>query len=338
MNMKPRQRRLLNEFHLITKLQTEESLFQFLCGRLSVEDADHLQRGKYKPPTLEEIKDDFTHGYHNYLTPEDYLASYPDTGPEKYLIRYDCVGMTYKESAEFKGFRLEEESPFLVEILYGLDFPVERPMFICLTKNVWHPNIRYPYICVEGRPFPAGVTLEYLIPMIGRMFQYQEYNLNSIMNSDAASWAYHNASYLPIDDRDMLSKHRHLSKKAHALPAPSQVSIRSSSGTETDEAGQPAAVELLDIPTHSPQPQQQIDLFTDIAENQQEDSVELLPLDEDIRADSGSSVSPSAAESAALATEDDIELLPLDEEESTDDSPTTKLPVIKRRPAESDED
>jgi hypothetical protein len=296
--MKPRQRRLLNEFKLISSIRTENSLFDFLCGRLTQEDADSIQRENYRPRSTDESTGEFTeeftknifYNYQNYFLPEDYSLRFPDYPPEKYLIVYSCDSMVYKEetldkydSDSPKKYTLTKRSVFLIEILYGLDFPVERPVFICTTKNIWHPNIRYPNICVEGRPFPAGVTLEYLIPMIGRMFQYQEYNLKSVLNSDAANWTRENVAFLPIDDRDILDKNRILRSKPVIFPLTSAWTSSPSTSKADTSPGHHAPVELLDQDTSQQTPA--VELLEDLPVtpttlSSQEPVLDVQPVDE----------------------------------------------------------
>ena len=55
-----------------------------------------------------------------------------------------------------------------MEVVFGADYPSKPPTFVWLTP-IWHPNLRRPYICLEGRPFAVGWTLDLIVQEVGRL-------------------------------------------------------------------------------------------------------------------------------------------------------------------------
>ena len=88
-----------------------------------------------------------------------------------------------------------------VEIQLTSEYPRVRPKCKMLTP-IFHPNIDPATICV-GDHWTAGERLADLIIRIGQMIAYQEYNIRSPLDAQAAMWADLNKATLPIDPRDM---------------------------------------------------------------------------------------------------------------------------------------
>jgi ubiquitin-protein ligase/DNA-directed RNA polymerase subunit RPC12/RpoP len=88
-----------------------------------------------------------------------------------------------------------------VEIQLTSEYPRISPKCKMLTP-IFHPNIDTSSICV-GDHWTAGERLADLIIRIGQMIAYQEYNIKSPLDGEAAMWADLNAKQLPIDPRDM---------------------------------------------------------------------------------------------------------------------------------------
>ena len=63
-----------------------------------------------------------------FLTPDEFEKRYPGLPPEKYLIRYTCTGL---EEAE-DGTK-NQISEHMMEVIFGWEYPAERPAFIWLT-------------------------------------------------------------------------------------------------------------------------------------------------------------------------------------------------------------
>jgi ubiquitin-protein ligase len=88
-----------------------------------------------------------------------------------------------------------------VEIQLTSEYPRISPKCKMLTP-IFHPNIDTSSVCV-GDHWTAGERLADLIIRIGQMIAYQEYNIRSPLDGEAAMWADLNVNLLPIDARDM---------------------------------------------------------------------------------------------------------------------------------------
>jgi ubiquitin-protein ligase len=183
--------RLQEEFDLMRALLKPYALVEFWVADLTAEEAPQFLRTSF---SFEVITD----GFPGFLTPEQFVAQSPDMPPEKYMIRFKCKGLWQQDNGTIS------EAPYhLMEVVFGADYPSKPPTFVWLTP-IWHPNLRRPYICLEGRPFAVGWTLDLIVQEVGRLVQYQSYNVNDPLNQEAAEWAKQNADRFPVDDRDLL--------------------------------------------------------------------------------------------------------------------------------------
>jgi ubiquitin-protein ligase len=89
----------------------------------------------------------------------------------------------------------------LVEIRLTADYPRTAPICKMLTP-IFHPNIDPATICV-GDHWTAGERLVALVIRIGEMIAFQEYNIRSPLDAEAAMWADLNPDKLPIDARNL---------------------------------------------------------------------------------------------------------------------------------------
>lgn len=186
-----RQNRLKDEYTLMKALLKPYALVQFWVADLTAEEAPQFLRTKFSFDVI-------TEGFPGFLSPQEFDAQSPELPPEKYMIKFACKGLWQSEDGQIR------EAPYhLMEVVYGADYPTRPPTFVWLTP-IFHPNLRRPYICLEGRPFAVGWTLDLIVQEVGRLVMYQSYNVNSALNHDAADWARENAHRFPIDDRDLL--------------------------------------------------------------------------------------------------------------------------------------
>ncbi|MCD4684858.1 MAG: hypothetical protein K8S97_02845 [Anaerolineae bacterium] len=186
-----RQNRLTDEYALMKALIKPHALVQFWVADLTAEEAPQFLRAKFSFDVI-------TEGFPGFLSPQEFEAQSPEMPPEKYMIKFDCTGLWQAEDGKIL------EAPYhLMEVVYGADYPTKPPTFVWLTP-IFHPNLKRPYICLEGRPFAVGWTLDLIVQEVGRLVMYQSYNVNSPLNHDAADWARENAERFPIDDRDLL--------------------------------------------------------------------------------------------------------------------------------------
>lgn len=200
-NTTPRERRLKKEYERMKELQTPNCLFTFLCANLEDSEAED-----WLHTTIEGNLDSARQYRKNFLTPEEFDRRYPDLAPEKYLIVYTCRGLKYENK------KLEYTTHHEMEVVFGLDYLSAPPTFIWWTP-IWHPNFRLPYVCIYGHPFSIGQRLDQIVPEIGRMVQYQSYNVKSTMNPDAGKWAELSPNQLPIDERDILDAGRSVKER-----------------------------------------------------------------------------------------------------------------------------
>ncbi len=183
--------RLQEEFDLMRALLKPHALVEFWVADLTAEEAPQFLRTKFSFDVI-------TDGFPGFLTPAQFAAQFADVPPEKYMIRFNCKGLWQLDDGKIV------EAPYhLMEVVFGADYPSKPPTFIWLTP-IWHPNLRRPYICLEGRPFAVGWTLDLIVQEVGRLVQYQSYNVNDPLNFEAAEWARQHADRFPVDDRDLL--------------------------------------------------------------------------------------------------------------------------------------
>ncbi len=128
-----------------------------------------------------------------YAVDQDRVLIRNTTGepPERYQIEYRLKGL------EMKGGEVVERSSYLVEIVLPLEYPTMEPKCRMLTP-VFHPNISPQVICHTDH-WAAGESLVDVVVRIGEMISYQNYNIKSPRNGEAARWAESNMSRFPID-------------------------------------------------------------------------------------------------------------------------------------------
>lgn len=183
--------RLREEFDLMQALLQPHALIEFWVADLTAEEAPQFLRTQFSFDVI-------TEGFPGFLTPAAFEEESPDLPPEKYMIKFNCNGVWRREDGSIAN------APYhLMQVVFGADYPSKPPTFVWLTP-IWHPNLKRPYICLEGRPFAVGWTLDLITQEVGRLVMYQSYNVNDPLNGEAAQWARENAQRFPIDDRDLL--------------------------------------------------------------------------------------------------------------------------------------
>jgi ubiquitin-protein ligase len=116
--------------------------------------------------------------------------------PETYRIQYTIQSLERGENGHPIP-RSEHE----MEIQLTSEYPRISPKCRMLTP-IFHPNIDPTTICV-GDHWTAGEQLPDLVIRIGQMLAFQEYNIRSPLDAEAAMWADLNSQNLPIDPRDL---------------------------------------------------------------------------------------------------------------------------------------
>lgn len=117
--------------------------------------------------------------------------------PTRYLITYKVKGLGLPSGSSTPVVR----NTHRVEIYLPGQYPLDNP--ICTLKTPhFHPNIFTDNSVCLGE-WAVGAGLVEIVIGIGKMIQYQKYNLSSPANGDAESWTQDNKDKLPIDDKDI---------------------------------------------------------------------------------------------------------------------------------------
>jgi hypothetical protein len=115
--------------------------------------------------------------------------------PEAYIVDYHI------RSLELIGSKPTPRLEHQVEIRLIADYPRLSPQCKMLTP-IFHPNIDTSTLCV-GDHWTAGERLADLIVRIGQMIAYQDYNIKSPLNAQAAMWADLHQDQLPTDKQNL---------------------------------------------------------------------------------------------------------------------------------------
>jgi hypothetical protein len=113
--------------------------------------------------------------------------------PERYLIHYKVKGLVQQ------GNEVIEKKGHICEIILSGEYPRQEPICRLTSMAVFHPNIAPNKICIADH-WAAGESLSDVISRIGEMIVYQNYNIKSPLNGEAARWAEVNLRKFPIDD------------------------------------------------------------------------------------------------------------------------------------------
>ncbi len=116
--------------------------------------------------------------------------------PEVYHVEYNVRSL--ERGADGKPTSRERHK---AEIQLTSEYPRVSPKCKMITP-IFHPNIDPATICV-GDHWTAGERLADLVIRIGQMIAYQEYNIRSPLDAEAAMWADLNMKDLPIDPTDL---------------------------------------------------------------------------------------------------------------------------------------
>ena len=67
--------------------------------------------------------------------------------------------------------------------------------------NIWHPNIRPPYMCLG--PMAPGTVIEDILFQVYEIISFQRIGMAEPLNSDACDWARQNQARFPVDNRPL---------------------------------------------------------------------------------------------------------------------------------------
>jgi len=128
-------------------------------------------------------------GNHPYIEIKDVMGD----PPERYLINYKVKGLVQN------GKEIIEKDSHICEIILSGDYPRHEPICRLISMVVFHPNIAPNKVCIADH-WAAGESLSDIIIRIGEMICYQNYNIKSPLNGEAAKWAEENIRRFPIDN------------------------------------------------------------------------------------------------------------------------------------------
>jgi len=150
------------------------------------------------------------------LTPAD------DKGlPQRFAVEFRCKGLVRRADRDDE---IVEADRFAVGIRFPSDYLRRVEPMEVLTwlgpRNVWHPNILAPVICV-GRLAPGTP----LVDIVYQVFELITYNKATVREDDALNpaacqWARHNMHRFPIDRRALKRRTLRLEVKDPAKKAP----------------------------------------------------------------------------------------------------------------------
>jgi ubiquitin-protein ligase len=118
--------------------------------------------------------------------------------PEAYEVEYHVNSF---EPGDSPASQPKPRAVHRVKIELTQDYPRLTPRCKMLTP-IFHPNFDETTICI-GDHWTAGERLVDLVIRIGEMIGFQQYNIRSPLNGQAAMWADLNGAKLPSDPRNL---------------------------------------------------------------------------------------------------------------------------------------
>jgi hypothetical protein len=133
----------------------------------------------------------------------DRLALFPEPGelPQRFVAEYRCPGLIREASGEIAVADVHR-----IGIVFHDDFLKQKPnCFRLLTwlepTNVWHPNVRAPFVCCGN--MPMGTDLLTILLAAFELITYQKFATADPLNPAAAEFARANMSRFPLDSRPL---------------------------------------------------------------------------------------------------------------------------------------
>jgi len=159
------------------------------------------------------------------LRGESSILDFDSTGEpaDKYVVRFYGKGLFRPSNSNSVLLRELHE----VRIVLGASYPRMMPELNWVSP-VYHPNISASgVVCLGGygTHWVPSLSLDELCEMLWDMIRYQNFDVESPYNRDAASWARHQTTYvLPVDARSLRDRVREnrpgSNRHAAVLPPP----------------------------------------------------------------------------------------------------------------------
>jgi hypothetical protein len=118
-----------------------------------------------------------------------------------YFAHFNCTGLVRRDG------QVVEHEDFLVGICfpdtYLRQFDTARVFTWCEPAEIWHPNIRPPFICAGS--MEPGTPLVDLLFQLHEVITYHNVEMREHMalNHDACRWARNNLHRFPVDRRPL---------------------------------------------------------------------------------------------------------------------------------------
>ena len=196
---------------------------------MSVYESPRIRRLRSDLAALEKLKDDSSiFGFrHSGRPPQVFVVSF--AGQSLRRDRGKVVAHDYHE----------------VEIKLGASYPRTMPEIRWLSA-IYHPNISdLGVVCLGayGTHWVPSLTLDELCVMLWDMARYQNYDIRSPYNREAAQWAAHQTAYrFPVDSRPLRDDRAALGR---VESAPARIPAGSSETETTPRSNE--AFQILDL-------------------------------------------------------------------------------------------
>jgi hypothetical protein len=150
-------------------------------------------------PVLEGfLRQQFAQGHE--LAAQSDLFELVPLGLDRYIATFHCKGLVCSAAGE-----IVEASEFQAGIWFPSDYCRHVDPLVVLTwlhpLNIWHPNIRAPWICI-GK-IPPATELCDLIYQCFEIITYHNWAPHDGLNPEACQWARNHQDRFPVDRRPL---------------------------------------------------------------------------------------------------------------------------------------
>jgi hypothetical protein len=144
------------------------------------------------------------------------------TPTSAYFAHFSCTGLVRRNG------EVAEHHDFLVGIrfpdAYLYQFHTARVLTWCGPAEIWHPNIRAPFVCAGN--MQPGTPLVDLLFQLHEIITYRNVEMreNNALNHDACAWARNHLHRFPVDRRPLKRRVRTSGNgAARSVPGPQQL-------------------------------------------------------------------------------------------------------------------
>ena len=171
------------------------------CGEKARHGRATTASGPIEGPSLMQTAERLAHEYDLVRTaleghPRITLLSAAGDAPDRYLLEFRVRGLSPATSG-LPGGQPMPRFQHLAAFLLPPDFPREPPRCRFLTP-VFHPNI-YENLTSLAHDWDEESSVAMLMLRAADALAFQYYDLNVVLNNEAAAWVRAYASFLPLD-------------------------------------------------------------------------------------------------------------------------------------------